>query len=262
MKKNNNSFSWRDFAVGALTAFAICGCIGIFYLAGIVSDKQSTSTTVSENTVDPTAQQSEEEVVEYDTDIAEFDIKCEDGTEHHFNTPEGFYSLSDQYIANLRKYYGVETLPGDNVVVVGDAMSPYDSGTVINASSLSQIREMLKELYGDDYNEDDILYSEAYTYMTTGELPESLPDNYEIDELATYTVNGIKYVTYEVNYDTTYETKSDDTTVSENTTETVHTQQLACYSKSEDSMEIIVYMQEFDRDTALSYLQEFIGYTE
>ena len=73
--------------------------------------------------------------------------------------------------------------------------------------------------------------------------------------------NGIEYVIYEVQYDTVYylsEVSSEEEAEDAETT-TVHTQELACYSKTDDSVEIILYMESFDLDTALDFLHQFLG---
>lgn len=223
------------------------------------------------------------------TDIKEFTIKTDSGEEIKLHTPENYYSLTDQYLDNLKGYYGVDEVASDNMVVVGDAAGPYEAKTVINANTLSDTRNMLKQLYGDEFKEDEVIDAEAYTYMKTGKLPDTLPLNYKIDELKTYEVNGVEFVVYEVNYDTEYQTEENQTADTTGETpiegsigdekakedgesdkdeeesedkgnvETVHTQQLSCYSKTDDAVEIILYQTEFNKEEALKTLESFLG---
>lgn len=265
---NRNSFNLLSFLSGAVVTAIIYTIIMAIVFSNVLSGKGSnTNSDKKEKVADSTESVDNTELknndfVKYNTDVKDWDITLDSGEKVKYNTPEGFYSLSDQYLDNLKTYYKVDKLKSDSLVVVGDKNTPYDSDTIINADKLSDVNDMLSQLYGDDYKEEEVQQSEAYTYMKTGKIPDDAPDNYKIDEVETVKVDGIEYVIYEVNYDTTYENTSDSTKSTESTeaaTSTVHTQQLACYSKTDDAMEIIVYQTKFNKDSALKYLKEFLG---
>lgn len=252
MNKKTN-ISWTEFFVGAFISAILCCCIFSFS-RDRDSNSVETATNVSSNTIELDDGST---LVKYDTNIKDWKFKVS-GKELTFNTPETFYSLSDQYVDNLKEYYGVDSININELAVVGDKSSLYDTNTVINASALSTVSSILSEIYGDAFDTEDVVMSEAYTYMTTGSLPEALPLNYKIDEVDTYTIEGVNFKVYEVNYDTEYV----DDTVSENDSSgktTVHTQQLACYSDTEDPIEVILYQTNFNREEAVNYLKEFLG---
>ncbi len=277
--KNNGNGS-NIFTPILLAIIAVILCCILYELhngnTGGKSDNSSVESTEKSDADVTTTVESHE------TDIKDWSMKLDSGEEVSYHTPEGFYSLTDQYIENLKSYYQSDSITSDSMICVGDKDTPYDSGTVINANKLSDISNMLKQLYGDEFKEEDVVQSEAYTYMTTGKLPEELPDNYKIDEIDTYTVDGIEYVAYEVNYDMTYQLEDEETSTEETPTEytdeslsqesteestepsetTVHTQQVCCYSKTDDSVEILIYQSEFNRDEAVKLLKEFLGVTE
>lgn len=244
---------WKDFIIGFCMATWI---LLVVYLAFL---KPGTTSTSDTDSAVAATEGSSEEVISYDTDIKNWELTTDSGETVKFTTPDGFYSLSDQYLDNLKTYSGVDTLESDDMIVVGDEDSVYSSNTVINVDTLSNVSNMLRQLYGDSYDAESMTLSEAYVYMTTGELPDDVPLNYEIEEIKTYEVNGITYKCYEVNYDTEYESESADEESTETGTEIVHTQQIACYSNTEDAIELICYQTTFNRDEALGYIEEFLG---
>lgn len=205
-------------------------------------------------------------IKEYLTDLKKFTITTEDGVKVTYHTPKDWYSLTDQYQENIQTFYSDNELEVNNMFVVGDSDTTGKATGLINAAPVSEVSRIMKQVYGDEYKEEDMLVSEAYTYMTTGKLPDDLPDNYEIEELDVLAVSGVNYKVYEINYDTTYtdtepssEAVEDSTEAMDNNSTVVHTQKIACYSDTEDPIEIILYLSEFDRDNALSLLREFLG---
>ncbi len=265
MKDNKSSrqssvTSWLLVLIGVIIVTQLFCILGeICKLNNFDSDKTESTNDAADN---------ETTMKNWNTDIKEWSIKTDSGEEIKLHTPDGFYSLTDQYLDSLGSYYDKDSIVSDSMVVVGDDASTYSAKTVINANRLSDTFSMLKQLYGEDFKKDEMVDSEAYTYMKTGKLPEELPLNYKIDEIDTYTVDGIEFVAYEVNYDTEYDMSTDETasgSATEDTEakkETVHTQQISCYSKTEDSVEIIIYQTDFDRDSAVKILKEFIGVSE
>ena len=258
MKNNNrNNFDLGSFCMGGLVSVLIC--IGIYVFAlrpNTAGDKVAENNEVL--TTEDSTEDSDTSAVIYNTGIKEFTVNLESGEEVTFHTPENAYSLTDQYLENLSSYYGMDSVNSDSMIVVGDADTTYASNIMLNCDILSDVTNMLSQLYGDEFDPDSVVDSEAYTYMTTGELPEELPDNYTIEEVANYTVDGIDYVAYEVNYDVTYVLDSDEESTESSET-VVHTQEIACYSKTGDAVEIIIYQDEFNREDALSFLEEFLG---
>lgn len=260
----NKSFHFGDFYLGLLSGCVILMFVYIVFLNNPNSDKSVSGTkeTVSGSAIESDADditlesadsKEDADAFVYETEIKDWPIKLGDKNVT-YHTPEGFFSLSDQYLENLSDYYKVDSISTDSLVVVGDADTPYSSKTIINADTISDVQNILSQVYGDDFDASEVIESEAYVYMKTGKVPENAADNYKIEEVKTYKVDGIEYVAYEVNYDTTYEAEEEG-----EKDETVHTQQISCYSKTDDAMEIIVYQAEFDRESALNALEEFLG---
>ncbi len=171
------------------------------------------------------------------------------------------YSLTDQYMENLASYYEKDDLKSESMIVVGDATVPYSSKTVINANKLSDVKNILNQVYADkeDYKSDEILDSDAYIYMKTGEIPKDAPKNYEIAEIDSVKVDGVTFKTFAVEYDTEYENEETSTDDKDKEPVIVHTQQLACYTDTEDAIEILVVQEEYDQEKGIELLHEFIG---
>lgn len=253
-KTKSYSFDWKSFFAGGwLTAMVLV----LVYIFALSPDKVSTdvveSTEVAAN-VETNVEQNT-----YNTDIKEWNLKTTSGEEIKLYTPDKYYSLSDQYLESLAEYYGLEEIKSDSIAVIGNSTSTYTSDTIINVDTISDVSNMLAQVYGEELTEKDVVESEAYVYMKTGELPEDVPDNYTIEEVNKYTVDGVTYTAYEVNYDTTYTNESEDDTDTEAESTVVHTQQIACYSDTEDAVEIIIYQESFDRDYAITILKELLG---
>lgn len=255
-------FNFTSFLLGALIATWICVVLYMCVLSpnadlakesntteSVTNTSSDTSTVVDDST-------NENVIYDYETDKKDWNVTLNDGTVLKYKTPDNFYSLSDQYIDTLKTYYGVTEMSAENMVVCGDGDTTAGSTVMINAAPLSEIANMLTQMYGEEVNAVDLSKSEAYTYMTTGKLPEELPDNYKINLIDTYKVDDITYKAYEVSYDTTY--TLDESAVSGNNTEVVNTHQITVYSDTEDPVEIIIYMNEWDKDTGISILKEFL----
>ena len=267
-KNKNNSLTWVIGIVGtAIIILLLC-------ILGEMKSGKDTLSDGSQEIVSPDdAANGEVETKTWNTDIKDWEFSTDSGEKVHYYTPNGYCSLTDQYLDNLKEYYSASAITSDSMVVVGDAASPYDAKTIINANKLSDTFNMLKQLYGEDFDADEMIEAEALTYTKTGKLPDELPLNYKLEELETYEIDGIKYHTYEVNFDTEYEVESDNSDEAaegsvndgqqnekeETKKEIVHTQQISCYSDTEDPIEIIVYQTEFSRENAVKALEEFLG---
>lgn len=261
--KNKNTFNFKSYCAGALCASFLAVVV---YNGILVKDLKQIKNSVNNVTVESTESESKEpetELVQYNTHKTNWVMKLDSGEQLTFKTPKNFYSLTDQYLENLSSYYNGNDVSSDSVIVVGDSDTPYQSKTLINCDKLSDISDMLSQLYGEDYDPSEVVQSEAYIYMTTGKIPDNAADNYKIDEIETFKVGDVEFVAYEVNYDTTYkdetgkEKTENETEVAED--QTVHTQQISCYSKTDDAVEIIIYQTEFNRDEAMKLLKEFCG---
>ena len=244
--------TWDLSSFMAGIAVALLAALIITSLAPKTSVVEKSGSEVSAK--DDTETETQEPMKAYQTDIKNWTVTLSNGKKLNFYTPAGYYSLSDQYLENLANYYKSEAeIKSSSVVVVGDKDTPYASETLINADTISDVSNILSQLYGDEYDASQVTESEAYVYLKTGKLPDKLPDNYTIDEVERVDVDGVTYVVYDINYDNTYKDEDGKDTV-------VHTQQLSCYSVTEDdAVEIILYQSEFNKEQALAVLHQFLG---
>lgn len=169
-----------------------------------------------------------------------------------FNIPEDHYYLTQSYIDTVAQTYGIDaTLACDNLIVTGNADSVYGAEEAINATTISGLKKLMTELYGDTVDVDALAYSEAYQYMTTGTIPETGLLNYSIELVDTIEKDGVTYKAYHVSYDVdSYGTGKEE--------DYIHSEQLMCYSDTEDPIEIIIYTGEFNKARALELLHTFI----
>lgn len=269
----NNKSNLYYFVLGMLTM------VGIYALYAVItvntyklSEKNKdvttdTSVTETEHTesVEMTAEMDDEDVesedsgadlINYATDVKEWDVTCNDGKTLKYYTPDTMYSLSDQYLEMLGTAYSKPGLKSDGFIVVGDQSSPSSCNYIINAATLSSTADLLTQISGEETTVENMEMSEAYIYMTTGKLPEDVDDSFVIEEIETVAVGDVSYKVYKLGYDYEY-------TVSENAApEIEHVEQLACYSDNADCMEIYVAAQQFNADVALDMLHAFIGYAD
>lgn len=260
MKKKN---IFTSFWAGAACSMLMMSLMTKYIIFKTVEQYDNAVNNVGVESTESESKEPETELVQYNTHKTNWVMKLDSGEQLTFKTPENFYSLTDQYLESLSGYYNGNDVSSDSVIVVGDSDTPYQSKTLINCDKLSDISDMLSQLYGEDYDPSEVIQSEAYIYMTTGKIPDNAADNYKIDEIETFKVGDVEFVAYEVNYDTTYKDETgkdkteDETEIAED--QTVHTQQISCYSKTDDAIEIIIYQTEFNRDEAMKLLKEFCG---
>lgn len=256
MKNNKRlqGFDLTSFLAGSLLSVIVT--VAFFECVVIKNDTHVEDTVVQEMKEDES--KADSEVTAYNTQIKQFEIKTASGETVYCSTPEGYFSLTDQYIDNLETYYNIDEIKSENMVVVGDSAEPYSSKSVIDANCLSDVKEMLAQVHKDDegYDPDEVLESEAYTYMKTGKLPENIPDNYRIKEVDSFKQGDITFRVFKVEYDTDYEgeTEEDKTTV--------HTEQLAAYSDTEDAVEVILIQESYDQKKGLRDIREFLNAEE
>lgn len=253
MKKR--PFNVVDFGLGLLLGLVIALLFANNQLSKIATGNAGTSSGDKQVSINGDSDVVSTTQKDYDTNIKDWTMTCADGTEFSFKTPENFYSLSDQYADTMTQYYGTE-FSADNTVCVGDDQQQYQSSVLINASPLSNTKKVVEAVYADDdsVNVDDFKYSEAYQYILTGEMDESI-ENVELLELDSITTTqGKTFRVFQVDRDTEYYT--DDT---QTETTMVHSTELIAYSDNEDAMEVLVYMNEFDKDAGIKYLTEFLN---
>lgn len=105
--------------------------------------------------------------------------------------------------------------------------------------------------------------SEAYTYMTTGKLSDDADETYKVEELKSFKVGDIEYKIYHTSYDITVKSSTAETDEDGNTTapeeETTHYDEIYCYSNTEDPIEIVVYQAEYNADSAIKLIEDFVG---
>lgn len=263
---NKDSFNFGSFCAGGLVVALI---LVFIYAVALNPNKSSvTKTSAASNSTaeKPSASKTTETETEtdatsakiYDVNQKSFDMTLKGGEKIHLTTPEKYYSLTDQYLESIGKYYGKTDVKSDSMFVVGDGGTQNESSIILNANKTSDLENLLKQLYGDKFDSSKIKMAEAYTYMKTGKLPKELPDNYKIKEAGEWTVDGIKFKAYKVSFDTTYNTGSKDKSEAK---QTVHTDEICCYTDTsqDDTCEIIINQQKFDQKKAIKALKKFIG---
>ncbi len=261
MKKFN--FDLASFLAGiCVTTWVV---IAVFFTAGgsINIDgkavKSDTASAATDTDTDSTKDPAEEK--KWNTKELKKTITV-DNKKLTFHAPSDYYSITDQYLDNMGAYYGKEGLKSDSFYVVGNNQVSSSATKVINANKLSDVKNILKQLYGNEYKEDQVKEAVAVTYMKTGKLPKDLPDNYKIKELDKIKVaGGITFTVYEVNYDTTYDLsdKNSGKKSEKGKKQKVHTQEICAYSDTDDIVEIVLYQEVFDKAAALKDIKAFLG---
>lgn len=267
MKDSN--FNLASFLAGACVTTWVCIII-FFAMGGSFSKGDVSSSTASTSAKE---ESSETETKNYNTKELKKTITV-DGKKITFYAPKEYYSLTDQYLENMGAYYGNTDVKSDNFYVVGNNQVASSATTLINANTRSDVKELMKQLY-PDFNEDEMSEAPAYEYMTKGKIPENAPDNFEIEELGTFKVDGVTYKVYHNSYDTTYEVGDSPESASDDfksegedkdkektekpKTEVVHTDEVCAYSDTKDPIEILVYQEVFDKDKALELVKGFVG---
>lgn len=246
---NKNGICWRDFFTGFVSGVALILIFTVFMLPNMVKDVIGTNQTSKADSEEATEEDTSADLKMYVTDKKEWAITTDDGATFNFHTPEGWYSLDDQYNDGLIQYYGMD-LPSDGIACVGDAKDQYDATFIINARPMSDVKTVLQTIYGEDYSDEEMLYSDTYLYMKDGTEPEGST----IEELDSIVADGHTWRVFKHGYDTEYYT---DETQSE--TETVHTDELLAYSDGDDTVEVIMFMAEFNQENGIAKLKEFLG---
>lgn len=260
---------WRTVS----SYIVICAMIGASFFAGTIYQAEKDLHAAQDNTTTEVADIVEdgvdtsvvaEEPTVSGNDITEFQVSKGTKDVHTailtpegsapvtFNIPEEHYYLTQSYIDTVAQTYGIDaTLACDNLIVTGNADSVYGAEEAINATTISGLRQLMSELYGDTVDIDALAYSEAYQYMVTGNIPETSLLNYSIELVDTIVKDGITYKAYHVSYDV-------DSYGTGNEEDYIHSEQIMCYSDTEDPIEIIIYTGEYNQERALSLLHTFI----
>lgn len=250
---NNTKMNWRDFSTGFAAGAALIMVIVFFTIPGML--KEVVGANPSTESVDSAEDKEDEpELKQYDTTIKEWDVELSDSSKLHFTTPADWYSLADQYNDGLIEYYGKE-LSADGIVCVGDNKDQYKASMIINARPLSDVEEVLKTIYEDEFNADEMMYSSTYQFMKNGTEPT---DGSTVEELESIvSSDGHTYRIFHHAFDTEYYANEEQTE-----TQTVHTDELLGYSDTEDTVEIIMYMSEYNQEEGVAKLKEFLGAVE
>lgn len=236
---------WLYLFIGFLGGVVVM----LLYLLNGPFVKKDSIETENENTNDDVVSS---EVTQYDTTPKDFSFEGEDGVNITMHTPDGWYDLSEQYIDTL----GTNGLLGENtntdgLYVVGDSDTQSGCENIVYMCQMSAMRNILKEVIGEEYNDDTHLYSDIYKYMKNGEIPENT-DNLQIEEIDSIVDGNNTFRVFYVTYTQVYETG-----VSGNSTEEI-IHQLNAYSTNDDAIEVILYMTNFNKDTGYEYLKECI----
>lgn len=251
---NNTKMNWRDFFTGFASGAAIFAVVGFLTVPGMLREVVNQAPSSDTETSEDKEKEDEPELKQYDTTIKEWDVELSDSSKLHFTTPAEWYSLADQYNDGLIEYYGKE-LSADGIVCVGDNKDQYKASMIINARPLSDVEGVLKTIYEDEFNAEEMMYSSTYQFMKDGKEPE---DGSTVEELESIvSADGHTYRIFHHSFDTEYYTNEEQTE-----TQTVHTDELLGYSDTEDTVEIIMYMNEFNQEEGVAKLKEFLGATE
>ena len=210
-------------------------------------DNVEETSVVNADSIEASSEPTEDvEIVEEDVDVVTADLVLSDGTKYTYNIPKGHNCITANYIDNVVQAYDTESdIFADNIIVTGDGDSIYNSVESVSATTISSLKSLMRSLYGDD-----LAYSEAYTYMKTGEVPETNLIDYSIEEVDTITVGDVTYKAYYVSYYIDAEGTG-------NKDDYIKNEQIMCYSDTEDVIEIIVYANIKER--ALELLHDFLG---
>lgn len=247
----HNKMNWRDFFAGFGAGAACVALIALLMVPSMIREAVGTKSATSIETEAATDEEPESELKQYNTTIKEWDVELSDSSTLHYTTPNEWFSLADQYNDGLIQYYGKE-LSAEGIVCVGDNKDQYNATMIINARPLSDVEEVLKTIYEDEFNAEEMMYSSTYTYMKDGTEPDDGSTVEELDSIVS--ADGHTYRIFHHAYDTEYYTDEEQTE-----TTTVHTDELLGYSDTEDTVEIIMYMTEFDQEAGIAKLKEFLG---
>ena len=217
-------------------------------------DNVEETSVVNTDSIEASSEPTEDvEIVEEDSDVVTADLILSDGTKYTYNIPEGHNCITANYIDNVVQAYNAKPdIFSDNIIVTGDGDSIYNSVESVSATTISSLKSLMRSLYGDDINVDDLAYSEAYTYMKTGEVPETNLIDYSIEEVDTIKVGDVTYKAYYVSYYIDAEGTG-------NKDDYIKNEQLMCYSDTEDVIEIIVYANSNVKERTLELLHDFLG---
>lgn len=216
-------------------------------------DNVEETSVVNTDSIEASSEPTEDVEIVEDVGVVTADLVLSDGTKCTYNIPKGHNCITSNYIDNVVQAYGTESdIFADNIIVTGDGDSIYNSVESVSATTISSLKSLMRSLYGDDINVDDLAYSEAYTYMKTGEVPETNLIDYSIEEVDSITVGDVTYKAYYVSYYIDAEGTG-------NKDDYIKNEQLMCYSDTEDVIEIIVYANSNVKERTLELLHDFLG---
>ena len=249
----------------------LSACVGVGAALAVIKLSAKNSTNIPE-TVTTVTELEQAEVVNEDTGEVKTYItggtatlSTSSGETINLKIADDMYNISNDYLSILAQGFGVsKAVTAPNTVITGNMPSVTQSMTSINAAPFSDIIGIYKQIFGEEYVGEDtsIIWSPAYTMLKTGEFPETLPDNYSCEEVTTFESNGITWTCFNVSFSTDYTNyyDSDGNPIPEEdiVRNVIDTQHLACYSDTEDPIEILVYEENNNVDTELSMVKEFL----
>ena len=216
-------------------------------------DNVEETSSIETDSIEASSEPTEDVEIVEDVGVVTADLVLSDGTKCTYNIPKGHNCITSNYIDNVVQAYGTESdIFADNIIVTGDGDSIYNSVESVSATTISSLKSLMRSLYGDDINVDDLAYSEAYTYMKTGEVPETNLIDYSIEEVDSIKVGDVTYKAYYVSYYIDAEGTG-------NKDDYIKNEQLMCYSDTEDVIEIIVYANSNVKERTLELLHDFLG---
>lgn len=254
-QNNKSKLSWTLIAIFVLAIIVVESFALGRATRQSPGDAVEAYTQVSDNEVETETQeqtQTESGVASYIVDntgnetITEMSIDI-GSTLVQVKVPKDHVCYNKEYLTQLSTQYSIGELNIDNLLVTGNAgigKSLFESTEIVIASPISTTKEIFKSIYGDEYNE-DFVYSAVYSYMISGEVPDTGRDDYNIEELDLLG-NGLIWRVFEESYTQ----QLDDET-------SVEVQNLYAYSQTENFVEIIISAGDMDR--AYTLLKEVIN---
>ena len=221
------------------------------------SDSTVSDNSVSENTVDISVSGNAVNTDDHVSDKHEtVTLSLNSGEDIVLHVPTGHYKTSGDFVNTIVNTYGVDSVDLSRTLFTGSSNTLFGSEQAINCMAFSNLTEILTDLGVEDVSA--VEYSTAYTYMKTGEItPGEYEENYKLEELEAITCGSITYRVFEVYYETP--TTVVDPETNEEVVTSMTTNCLQVYSDTEDTLEIIIYTGDYNRETALDLLKQFLG---
>ena len=181
-------------------------------------------------------------------------FELESGEKVTFYLPEGHFDTTESLYEMISDTYGVN-VSSTNIFYTGNAETMFGSEQAINCCTYTASSIIMSAVAGEDT---PTTGSTAYNYMVTGNLnpDERFEADYSLTELEPIVVDDITYHVYNVSY-TIPGSYTDENGEEVDAPTFIHCLQV--YSNTEDTIEICVYTGDFNEETALDLLHQFLG---